>query len=70
MKSILGVERPDAGIGPDRRPRGRRLAAAPDLATADERAVLIVDHNVESISALVDHIYAIHGGERIARSVR
>ena len=33
---------------------------------ADGRAVLIVDHNVKSISALVDRIYAMHVGERIA----
>ena len=32
----------------------------------DGRAVLIVDHNVKSISALVDRIYAMHVGERIA----
>jgi branched-chain amino acid transport system ATP-binding protein len=33
---------------------------------ADGRAVLIVDHNVKSISALVDRIYAMHVGEKIA----
>ena len=33
---------------------------------ADGRAVLIVDHNVKSIAALVDRIYAMHVGERIA----
>ncbi|MGB3582009.1 MAG: ATP-binding cassette domain-containing protein [Roseiarcus sp.] len=33
---------------------------------ADGRAVRIVDHNVKSISALVDRIYAMHVGERIA----
>jgi branched-chain amino acid transport system ATP-binding protein len=33
---------------------------------ADGRAVLIVDHNVKSISTLVDRIYAMHVGERIA----
>jgi branched-chain amino acid transport system ATP-binding protein len=33
---------------------------------SDGRAVLIVDHNVKSISALVDRIYAMHVGERIA----
>jgi branched-chain amino acid transport system ATP-binding protein len=32
----------------------------------DGRAVLIVDHNVKSISGLVDRIYAMHVGERIA----
>ena len=32
----------------------------------DGRGVLIVDHNVKSISALVDRIYAMHVGERIA----
>jgi branched-chain amino acid transport system ATP-binding protein len=32
----------------------------------DGRAVLIVDHNVKGISALVDRIYAMHVGERIA----
>ena len=33
---------------------------------ADGRAVLIVDHNVKSISALVDRVYAMYVGERIA----
>ena len=32
----------------------------------DRRAVLIVDHNVKGISALVDRILAMHAGERIA----
>ena len=32
----------------------------------DGRAVLIVDHNVKSISALVDRVYAMHVGEKIA----
>ena len=32
----------------------------------DGRAVLIVDHNVKGISALVDRILAMHAGERIA----
>ena len=32
----------------------------------DGRAVLIVDHNVKSISALVDRVYAMYVGERIA----
>ena len=32
----------------------------------DGRAVLIVDHNVKGISALVDRIFAMHVGERIA----
>ena len=32
----------------------------------DGRAVLIVDHNVKSVSALVDRIYAMYVGERIA----
>ena len=32
----------------------------------DGLAVLIVDHNVKGISALVDRIYAMHVGERIA----
>ena len=33
---------------------------------ADGRAVLIVDHNVKSMSALVDRVYAMHVGEWIA----
>ena len=33
---------------------------------SDGRAVLIVDHNVKGISALVDRILAMHAGERIA----
>ena len=32
----------------------------------DGRAVLIVDHNVKSVSALVDRIFAMYVGERIA----
>src|SRR5271169_1133104 len=32
----------------------------------DGRAVLIVDHNVRSVAALVDRIYAMYVGERIA----
>jgi branched-chain amino acid transport system ATP-binding protein len=32
----------------------------------DRRAVLIVDHNVKGISALVDRVLAMHAGERIA----
>ena len=32
----------------------------------DGRAVLIVDHNVKSMSALVDRVYAMHVGEKIA----
>ena len=33
---------------------------------SDGRAVLIVDHNVKGISALVDRVFAMHAGERIA----
>ena len=32
----------------------------------DGRAVLIVDHNVKSMSALVDRVYAMNVGEKIA----
>ena len=32
----------------------------------DGRAVLIVDHNVKSVAALVDRIFAMYVGERIA----
>jgi branched-chain amino acid transport system ATP-binding protein len=32
----------------------------------DGRAVLLVDHNVKSVSALVDRVLALHLGERIA----
>jgi branched-chain amino acid transport system ATP-binding protein len=35
----------------------------------DGRAVLIVDHNVRSIAALVDRVFAMHAGERIAEGV-
>ena len=35
----------------------------------DGRAVLIVDHNVKSMSALVDRVYAMHVGEKIAEGL-
>ena len=49
-------------------PRGRPAAFA-QLVTElrdDGRAVLLVDHNVKSVAALVDRVFAMYVGERIA----
>jgi branched-chain amino acid transport system ATP-binding protein len=42
------------------------LTARETAVIDDGRAVLIVDHNVKSMSALVDRVYAMHVGEKIA----
>jgi branched-chain amino acid transport system ATP-binding protein len=60
---VVLVDEPFAGL------TARETAAFAQL--IDEmrdagRAVLIVDHNVKSVSALVDRVYAMHVGERIA----
>ncbi len=60
---IVLVDEPFAGL------TSRETAAFAQLIREmrdDGRAVLIVDHNVRSVAALVDRIYAMYVGERIA----
>ncbi len=60
---VVLVDEPFAGL------TARETAAFAKLIVEmrdDGRAVLIVDHNVKSVSALVDRIYAMYVGERIA----
>jgi ABC-type branched-subunit amino acid transport system ATPase component len=60
---VVLIDEPFAGL------TARETASFAKLITEmrdDGRAVLIVDHNVKSISTLVDRIYAMHVGERIA----
>jgi branched-chain amino acid transport system ATP-binding protein len=60
---VVLVDEPFAGL------TARETAAFARLIVEmrdDGRAVLIVDHNVKSVSALVDRIYAMYVGERIA----
>ena len=60
---VVLVDEPFAGL------TARETAAFAKLIAEmrdDGRAVLIVDHNVRSVAALVDRIYAMYVGERIA----
>jgi branched-chain amino acid transport system ATP-binding protein len=60
---IVLVDEPFAGL------TSRETAAFAQLIREmrdDGRAVLVVDHNVKSVSALVDRIFAMYVGERIA----
>ncbi len=60
---VVLVDEPFAGL------TARETAAFAELIAemrGDGRAVLIVDHNVKSVSALVDRVYAMYVGERIA----
>jgi len=60
---VVLVDEPFAGL------TSRETAAFAELIAEmrdDGRAVLIVDHNVRSVAALVDRIYAMYVGERIA----
>jgi branched-chain amino acid transport system ATP-binding protein len=60
---VVLVDEPFAGL------TARETAAFGQLIREmrdDGRAVLIVDHNVKSVSALVDRIFAMYVGERIA----
>jgi branched-chain amino acid transport system ATP-binding protein len=60
---VVLVDEPFAGL------TARETAAFAALIAqmrADGRAVLVVDHNVRSVAALVDRIYAMYVGERIA----
>ncbi|MGH7153271.1 MAG: ATP-binding cassette domain-containing protein, partial [Acetobacteraceae bacterium] len=60
---VVLVDEPFAGLTPS------EVAAFSELIDAfrrDGRAVLLVDHNVKSVSALVDRVLAMYLGERIA----
>jgi branched-chain amino acid transport system ATP-binding protein len=60
---IVLVDEPFAGL------TARETAAFAELIKElrdDGRAVLLVDHNVKSVSALVDRVFAMYVGERIA----
>ena len=60
---VVLIDEPFAGL------TARETASFAELITEmrdDGRAVLIVDHNVKSMSALVDRVYAMHVGEKIA----
>jgi branched-chain amino acid transport system ATP-binding protein len=60
---LVLIDEPFAGL------TARETASFARLITEmrdDGRAVLIVDHNVKSMSALVDRVYAMHVGEKIA----
>ena len=60
---LVLIDEPFAGL------TARETASFANLITEmrdDGRAVLIVDHNVKSMSALVDRVYAMNVGEKIA----
>ena len=60
---VVLIDEPFAGL------TARETASFSELIAEmrdDGRAVLIVDHNVKSMSALVDRVYAMHVGEKIA----
>ena len=60
---VVLIDEPFAGL------TARETASFANLVTEmrdDGRAVLIVDHNVKSLSALVDRVYAMNVGEKIA----
>jgi branched-chain amino acid transport system ATP-binding protein len=60
---VVLIDEPFAGL------TARETASFARLITEmrdDGRAVLIVDHNVKSMSALVDRVYAMNVGEKIA----
>jgi branched-chain amino acid transport system ATP-binding protein len=60
---VLLIDEPFAGL------TSRETAAFSDLVCElrdDGRAVLLVDHNVKSVAALVDRVLAMYVGERIA----
>jgi branched-chain amino acid transport system ATP-binding protein len=60
---VVLIDEPFAGL------TARETASFASLITEmrdDGRAVLIVDHNVKSMSALVDRVYAMNVGEKIA----
>jgi branched-chain amino acid transport system ATP-binding protein len=60
---VVLVDEPFAGL------TSRETAAFSELIEElrdDGRAVLLVDHNVKSVSALVDRVFAMYVGERIA----
>ncbi|SDR55679.1 monosaccharide ABC transporter ATP-binding protein, CUT2 family [Rhizobiales bacterium GAS191] len=60
---VVLVDEPFAGL------TSKETAAFAQLITElrdDGRAVLLVDHNVKSVAALVDRVFAMYVGERIA----
>jgi branched-chain amino acid transport system ATP-binding protein len=60
---VVLVDEPFAGL------TSKETAAFAELITElrdDGRAVLLVDHNVKSVAALVDRVFAMYVGERIA----
>jgi branched-chain amino acid transport system ATP-binding protein len=60
---LVLVDEPFAGL------TSRETAAFSQLITEmrnDGRAVMLVDHNVKSVAALVDRVFAMYVGERIA----
>jgi branched-chain amino acid transport system ATP-binding protein len=60
---VVLIDEPFAGL------TARETASFAKLITEmrdDGRAILIVDHNVKSMSALVDRVYAMNVGEKIA----
>jgi branched-chain amino acid transport system ATP-binding protein len=60
---VVLVDEPFAGL------TGAETSAFSDLIAklrADRRAVLLVDHNIKSVSRLVDRVLAMYVGERIA----
>jgi branched-chain amino acid transport system ATP-binding protein len=60
---VLLVDEPFAGLTSSETTQFSKLIMA---LRDDGRAVLLVDHNVKSVAALVDHVFAMHVGERIA----
>ena len=61
--AVVLVDEPFAGL------TARETAAFAELISEmrrDGRAVLIVDHNVKSVAALADRVFAMYVGERIA----
>src|SRR6202000_209513 len=60
---VVLVDEPFAGL------TARETAAVARLITElrdDGRAILLVDHNVKSVASLVDRVFAMYVGERIA----
>jgi branched-chain amino acid transport system ATP-binding protein len=60
---VLLVDEPFAGLTASETAQFSKLITA---LRDDGRAVLLVDHNVKSVAALVDRVFAMYVGERIA----
>ncbi|WP_097462224.1 ATP-binding cassette domain-containing protein [Mangrovitalea sediminis] len=61
--AVLLLDEPFAGLAPS---ETREFAELVRLFREEDRAVILVDHNVKEVAGLVDNIVAMHAGKRIA----